>query len=120
MEFLKLCDYQVATARDGLAVLAALAIMLPDLVLMDLAMPVLDGWKTTRAIRQPRHLAQLPVIAVTSHVTPAHFRLAREAGGQDCVGKPVEFMVLLDAIERQLRSHLWPAASATLRSLATR
>lgn len=75
----------------------------PDLVLMDLAMPRLDGWETTRALKRDPSTRRIPIIAVTGHVTTDEIQRALAAGADDLVSKPVDYHVLVAKIDAVLR-----------------
>jgi two-component system, cell cycle response regulator DivK len=102
LQMLRLHGYDVVGADNGVAALRALGNRVPDLVVMDLSMPELDGWAATRAIRQQPGLAHLPIIAVTSHVVPENMQRALEAGCDDVVTKPVDFELLVQKIAERL------------------
>ena len=93
-----------ASARDAFALADAEA---PDLVLMDLSMPDIDGWDATRRFKSDVRWQQIPVIAVTGHVTGEEIRRAQEVGCSDIVSKPIDYYVLMDKI----RHHLDDAAA---------
>lgn len=102
---LRRAGHRITTASDGLQVLAALAETPPDLVLMDVQMPHLDGLQATRRLRdQEQSLGRprLPVIALTASVLEEDFRAAREAGMDGFATKPVDFPELYAEIARVL------------------
>jgi two-component system, cell cycle response regulator DivK len=74
----------------------------PDIVLMDMSLPVLDGWEATRRIKSDPELKGIPVIALTAHAMSADEQKAREAGCDDFDTKPVEFARLPQKIQAQL------------------
>src|SRR5688572_9433296 len=74
----------------------------PELVLMDLSLPVMDGWTATRHIKQNPATARIPVIALTAHAVVGDKEKALEAGCDDYDTKPVQFRRLLQNIEAQL------------------
>ena len=74
----------------------------PDLVLMDLAMPQMDGWTATAAFKEDERLAPIPIIAVTGHVTGHEIERAQFAGCHDLVSKPIDYYVLMDKIATHL------------------
>jgi CheY-like chemotaxis protein len=89
---------RVATAESGLMALEILGRDAIDLVLMDIMMPVMDGYETIRALRGVDGLAQLPVIALTGKVVGGERQRCLEAGADDYVPKPVNTADLLAAI----------------------
>ncbi len=95
--------YQVVTAEDGLRAVERAAAERPDLVLMDMNLPELDGWEATRRIRAAEPTRALPIIALTAHAMSGDREKALEAGCTDYHTKPVEFARLLSQIEAALR-----------------
>ncbi len=94
--------YQIVLASDGHHALAAAAKERPDLILMDMTLPGLDGWETTAELRRRPDVAAIPVIALTAHTLPADRRRALAAGCDDYEAKPVELPRLLEKIETLL------------------
>ena len=91
--------YEVVEAHDGeMAVTSAKKVM-PDVILMDLSMPVLDGWEATRILRDTDETRDIPIIALTAHAIRSDRERALEAGCDLVITKPFEFQELLDAIE---------------------
>ena len=83
-------DYEVLVAVDGADGVQKTEQERPDLILMDLGMPVMDGWEATRIIKANNELKHIPVIAVTSHAMVGDEIQAREAGCDDYVPKPID------------------------------
>jgi len=100
--------YTVLCALDGQQGLDMTRAERPDLVLMDMSLPVMDGWEATRRIKADPDLKGIPVIALTAHAMSADEQRAREAGCDDFDTKPVEFARLLQKIQ----AHLPPKPSA--------
>lgn len=75
----------------------------PDLVLMDMSLPVLDGWEATRRLKADPATRGLPVIALTAHAMSGDEKKAREAGCDDFDTKPVEYTRLIAKIEGLLQ-----------------
>jgi CheY-like chemotaxis protein len=96
--------YDVAEAVDGLAGLAAAKASCPDLVLMDLRLPDIDGREVTRRLRSDPATARVPVIALTAHAMEGDREAALEAGCDDYDTKPVDLARLVGKIERLLRA----------------
>lgn len=90
--------YRVLTASDGEAGLAAVAAVRPDLVVLDVMMPKMNGFQTLRALRQNADPATLPVVMLTSKDQPADQFWAEEVGASAYLTKPVEIPLLLDTI----------------------
>jgi CheY-like chemotaxis protein len=76
----------------------------PDLVLMDMSLPVIDGWEATRQLKADPETAVIPIIALTAHAMAADRERAMEAGCDDDDSKPVDLTRLLGKIERLLDS----------------
>ncbi len=91
-------EYEVLVAVDGGEAIRKAEQEKPDLVLMDLGLPVLDGWEATRRIRRRAALRSIPIIAVTSHAMPDEERKAHEAGCDDYLAKPIDERVLRQKI----------------------
>jgi len=87
--------FEVALALDGAEGVALCEQTQPDLVIMDLGLPVMDGWEATRRIKAAPATRHIPVIALTAHAMTGEEERAREAGCDDFESKPVEFERLL-------------------------
>lgn len=94
--------YSVVVATDGAQGVAMAASERPDLVLMDLSLPVLDGWEATRRIKTASETRHIPVIALTAHAMSGDEEKARAAGCDDFDTKPVEIDRLLAKIRALL------------------
>jgi CheY-like chemotaxis protein len=90
--------YEVTLAVDGAEGVARAKADLPDLILMDMSLPVMDGWDASRALKGDPVTARIPVIALTAHAMAADEQRAREAGCDDFDTKPVELDRLLGKI----------------------
>ncbi len=94
--------YEVVIAVHGEEGVALARTTSPDLVLMDMSLPVLDGWEATRRLKADPATREIPVISLTAHAMAGDREKAREAGCDDFDTKPVEFTRLLSKIERLL------------------
>jgi len=94
--------YDVSFAMDGAEGIRMAAELKPDLVLMDLSLPVLDGWEATRRLKAAPETRHIPVIALTSHAMVGERERALAAGCDDFDTKPVEFQRLLGKIRALL------------------
>jgi len=96
--------YEVIIAVDGQQAIALAASAKPDLILMDMSLPVVDGWEATRRLKADAQTKQIPIIALTAHAMPEDERRAREAGCNDYDTKPIELPRLLEKIAALLGS----------------
>jgi CheY-like chemotaxis protein len=87
-------EYRVITAADGAEGVDAARRELPDIILMDLSLPVMDGWEAIRTIRASSDISHIRIIAVTAHAMPEDERIARSAGADDYMTKPIDEDVL--------------------------
>jgi two-component system cell cycle response regulator DivK len=95
--------YEVVLALDGQSGVEMTQTQAPDLVLMDMSLPVLDGWEATRRLKADTATRHIPVIALTAHAMSSDREKAIEAGCDDYDTKPVELMRLLAKIAALLR-----------------
>ena len=95
--------FDVSIARDGVEGVAMARELLPDLVIMDLVLPELDGFEASSQLRAGEETAQIPIIALSASVLPEHRHRAIDAGCDDFETKPVDFVRLLDKIEQLLK-----------------
>ncbi len=96
--------YEVIEAEDGRAAVEAVQRDKPDLVLMDITLPVVDGLQATREIRNHGEFERLPIIIVSAHDNEDIRRQAIEAGGSEYISKPIEIEKLKKLIEGCLTS----------------
>jgi|SRR5713226_4186932 len=95
-------EYTVLQAVDGEEGVRVTEQEKPDLILMDLGMPVMDGWEATRKIKANDALKHIPIIAVTSHAMVGDEIEARKAGCDDYLSKPVDDEELMRKIKKFL------------------
>jgi two-component system, cell cycle response regulator DivK len=95
-------DYEMTEAENGEEALVAVAKDRPDLILMDIQLPVMDGYEVTRRIKADPSLSSIPVIAVTSYALSGDEEKARAAGCDDFVPKPFSPRQLLAKIRQYL------------------
>jgi two-component system, cell cycle response regulator DivK len=91
--------YEVIMALDGAQGVAMAGSEMPDLILMDMSLPVLDGWEATKQIKADDRVKAIPVIALTAHAMSDDRERALAAGCNDYDTKPIEFQRLLAKIE---------------------
>lgn len=101
-EILTLHGYAVTIAEDGGAAIACLETCRYDLVLLDIQMPVLDGYEVMERMRAHREWSQTPIVALTAYAMRGDREHALRAGFDDYVTKPIDVRVLLTTIERLL------------------
>ena len=87
-EFLRFCGFRVAEARNGNEALEQAFALMPDLILMDLSLPGMDGWEATRQLKADERTRQIPVVALTGHALAGASEDAKKAGCDSFVTKP--------------------------------
>ena len=90
--------YEVALAHDGEAGIAQARSIRPDVILLDMNLPILDGWSTARALKADAQTRAIPVIALTAHAMTGDRDKALQAGCDDYHAKPIDFPKLLSQI----------------------
>jgi CheY-like chemotaxis protein len=90
--------YEVIVAEDGGAGVSVASAERPDIILMDMSLPVLDGWEAARQLKTDAATRSIPIIALTAHVLSGDREKALEAGCDDYDVKPIEFERLLQKI----------------------
>ncbi len=83
-------DYELLTAEDGAAAIRLAEKESPDLILMDMSLPVMDGWEATRILKGRDDLKRIPVIALTAHAMRGDEEKARACGCDDYLSKPID------------------------------
>jgi len=94
--------FRVVTAKDGVEAISVLQDHRPDIILLDVEMPRMDGYEFARHVRNDAGLAKVPIIMVTSRVSEKHRARAIEIGVNDYLGKPYQERELLEAVQHQL------------------
>lgn len=94
--------FTVITAQDGAQGHAMACSELPDLILMDIGLPEMDGWQVTRLLKARAETRDIPIIALTAHALLTDREKAREVGCDEYDTKPVEFARLIQKIETLL------------------
>ena len=95
-------NYAVITASDGAAGIALAELEHPDLILMDLSLPVIDGWEATRRIKANQALRSIPIIALTAHAMSGDAEKARACGCDDYLSKPLDEDLLFEKLTQLL------------------
>jgi CheY-like chemotaxis protein len=101
--------YEVTIAVDGERGIAMARSGLPDLILMDMSLPVIDGWEATRTLKAGEETKHIPVIALTAHAMSTDRDKALEAGCDDYDTKPIELTRLLEKMEALIGTKTSPS-----------
>jgi CheY-like chemotaxis protein len=104
-EYLAFHGFRVIGVCDGKAAIERALALSPDVILMDLSLPVLDGWEATRRLKRDRRTRHIPVVAITANALRGASNTAREAGCDAFLAKPCLLDELLAEIRRVLFSH---------------
>lgn len=108
VEYLQFQGFRVAEAVNGQEAIEQTQKLMPVVIVMDLSLPVMDGWEATRRIKADPKTKHIVVIALTGHAEPAHAKKARDAGCDDFIAKPC----LPEALVARIREHIGAAAPA--------
>ena len=92
-------DYDILMAADGAAGIELAERELPDLILMDLSLPGIDGWEATRRIKANEELRHIPIIALTAHAMTGDEEKARESGCDNYLSKPIDEDLLFEKLD---------------------
>ena len=101
-EFLRFSGLRVEEATNGLEALEKAVELLPDLIVMDLSLPGIDGWEATRRLKTAAATKHIPVLALTGHALAGYSEGARQAGCDGFITKPCLPETLLGEIQRTL------------------
>lgn len=101
---LKRRGYSLLTASDGEKGLVAAQTEEPDIILLDMSLPGMDGWSVARRLKSHKETASIPLIALTAHAMQGDRERALEAGCDDYESKPIDFVSLTQKMERLLSS----------------
>ena len=93
-------DYEIIIATDGAAGIELSRVERPDLILMDLSLPVVDGWEAARRIKTDDVTSHIPIIALTAHAMKGDAEKARECGCDDYLSKPLDEDLLFQKVLR--------------------
>ena len=99
---LKRRDYEVEMAVDGQQGVDLTRSLMPDLILMDMSLPIIDGWAATGILKSDSSTSNIPIIALTAHAMEGERQKCLEAGCDDFDTKPIEFKRLLEKINHWL------------------
>jgi two-component system, cell cycle response regulator DivK len=101
-EYLEFRGFRVATAEDGIEAMEKAFDLRPDVILMDLSLPGIDGWEATRRLKQDERTRGIPIIALTAHALASAHDRAKEVGCDAVVTKPCIPKDLEAEVRRQL------------------
>jgi two-component system cell cycle response regulator DivK len=102
--YARVCGFEVAEAADGISALEQARRLIPHCIVIDLALPGLDGWEVVRRLRADPSTRHIPVIAVSGHTLESHTRAAQEAGCDEFLAKPCLPDALIDRIRKVLEA----------------
>lgn len=114
--YLQFSGYRVAEATNGIEAIEQANELMPDIILMDLALPKMDGWEATRRLKMAEKTRHIPIVALTGHALAGHAEGARQAGCDSFVTKPC----LPDALVAEIKRMLSARESAGAGKRATR
>ena len=100
--YLSFSGYRVAEATNGVEAIEKTIELMPDIILMDLALPRMDGWEATRRLKLDERTRHIPIVALTGHALAGHAEGARQAGCDAFVTKPCLPDALVAEIQRML------------------
>src|SRR4029079_5226693 len=100
--YLQFSGYRVAEAANGIEAIEKTLELMPDIILMDLALPKMDGWEATRRLKSDERTKHIPVVALTGHALAGYAESAKQAGCDSFVTKPCLPDALVTEIKRML------------------
>lgn len=98
--------YEISTAADGQEGLVAAQSILPDIILMDMGLPILDGWEVTKLLKAQKETQHIPILALTAHAMESDLKKMLAAGCDDVETKPINFPGLLEKIDKLTKKQL--------------
>jgi CheY-like chemotaxis protein len=101
-EYLSFSGYEVIEAKNGIEAIEAAQARMPDIIIMDLSLPVMDGWEATRRLKADDQTRRIPIVALTGHALAGHSKGAKEAGCDSFLAKPCLPDQLVAEIRRML------------------
>jgi len=104
-DYLEFAGFRVETARDGREAIEKAGALQPDLILMDLSLPGIDGWEATRLLKASPETRQIIIIALSAHALATEGERARAAGCDGFIAKPCLPPDLVQEITKYLKSH---------------
>ena len=116
--FLTFSGYRVAEATNGVEAIEKTLELMPDIILMDLALPRMDGWEASRRLKLDDRTRHIPIVALTGHALAGHAERARAAGCDAFVTKPCLPDALVSEIKRMLDAPVSPPVTPRRRKPA--
>jgi CheY-like chemotaxis protein len=117
VEYLQFQGFRVAEAVNGAEAIERTHELMPAVVVMDLSLPVMDGWEATRRLKADPRTKHIVVIALTGHAEAAHAKKARDAGCDDFMSKPCLPEQLVAKVREYVAKQAAPAASRAAKKL---
>jgi CheY-like chemotaxis protein len=114
--YLQFSGFRVAEATNGVEAIEKTLELMPDIILMDLALPRMDGWEATRRLKMDERTKHIPIVALTGHALAGHAEGARQAGCDSFVTKPCLPDALVAEIQRMLDTKADPAGARAPRT----
>ena len=96
--------FEVSLASDGKQGIEVAESILPDIILMDMSLPVLDGWEATKQLKSKKETQHIPILALTAHAMGMDVKRTLDVGCDDIETKPINFTRLLEKIEKMINS----------------
>ena len=115
--YLQFSGYEVAEATNGVEAIEKTLELMPDIILMDLALPKMDGWEATRRLKSDDRTKHIPIVALTGHALAGHAEGARQAGCDSFVTKPCLPDALVAEIQRMLPARKTASGTSERRSV---
>lgn len=119
-EFLRYSGLEVVEAKDGAEAVEKAIAELPDMIVMDLSLPIIDGWEATRRIKHDARTSHIPIVALTGHALQGHSQGALEAGCEGFLAKPCLPETLLETVTAVLAKRAREAPRAGARPKAVK
>jgi CheY-like chemotaxis protein len=92
--------FEVSIATNGQEGISVAQSILPDIILMDMSLPIIDGWEATRQLKAQKETQHIPILALTAHAMASDLKKALTAGCDDFETKPIDFPRLLEKIDK--------------------
>jgi|CZKU01.1.fsa_nt_gi two-component system cell cycle response regulator DivK len=106
--YLAYSGYDVVEAADGAEAVEVAGRRLPDVIVMDLSLPIMDGWEATRRLKADARTRHIPIIALTGHALSGHSRAAHDAGCDAFLAKPCLPEMLVEKVQELMRERTDP------------